>query len=261
MFFFLGISIVYGWTGRMADLIMVNSSYTKENIDTIWKCPEKTHIIYPPVGLEKLMARADSAWDKKNIYRIINATEFKEEENHDLILQALDRLRSMVKPTIMNEVRLILVNLSTNENAEYLSNLKNLVTKYDLADFVKIYPSYIHANRLEEELIRSSIGIYAKVDDKFGSDIIAGLATGQIMIVHNSGAAKNELINTEDDSQNGYLAKTADEYAKALQEVLRLSPADRRKMQKAARRTAEQFSRVCFQKEFLNSIESVFETK
>ncbi|XP_058799612.1 GDP-Man:Man(3)GlcNAc(2)-PP-Dol alpha-1,2-mannosyltransferase-like [Phymastichus coffea] len=256
-----GIASIYGWTGRMADLIMVNSYYTKEQIDGIWQCPDRTHILYPPIGLEKLMIRADGAWDKKSIYRIINASVFKEESNHELILQALYKLRSMLNPTIMNEVRLILVNLSTEEDESYINNLKNLVQKYNLSDFVKIYHNYIHANRLEEELIRSSYGIYAKVDDHFGSDIIAGLATGQIMIVHNSGAAKNELIDNDEDSQNGYLAKTAEEYAKALKEALQLTPAEKRKMQKAARRTAEQFSRLYFQKKFLELIESVFETK
>lgn len=207
------------------------------------------------------MAKADTAWDKKNEFQIVNASEFKAENNHELILQALNNLRPKVKQHIMARILLVLINLSTENDEMYAQHLKELVKELNLEDNVKIHPQYIHANHLEEELTRASFGIYAKADDHFGSDIIAGLATGQIMIVHASGASKNELIETKGESRNGYLAKSVEEYAQALFDALNLAPKERRRMQKAARRTAEQFSYSYFQKEFLKIIEPFFETK
>lgn len=239
---------------------MVNSAWTEENINSIWKCSKKVHRVYPPIGLEKLIKRADRYWDKKDNYQILNASEFKSENNHELILQVLSELKLKIKPSIMDEIRLVLINLSTEEDKDYTKGLKNLVTQLNLDEYVKIYPQCKHANHLEEELVRSSYGIYAKVDDNFGSDIIAGLAAGQIMIVHASGASKDELIETG-ESQNGYLAKTVEEYVHVMTEALNLSGTDKRRIQKSARRTAEQFSRRYFQKNFLEIIESFFKTK
>ena len=240
---------------------MVNSSWTEENINSIWKCPHKTHRVYPPIGLEKLMSRADTYCDKKNDFQILNASEFKPENNHKLILEVFNKIRLKISPSIMNEIQLTLINLSTEYDESYVQNLKSLIKELNLEDYVKMYPQYIHKNRLEEELIKASIGIYAKADDHFGSDIIAGMAAGQIMIVHDSGASKNELIDTENDLRNGYLAKTIKEYTQSLSDALFLSPVDKRKIRKAARRTAEQFSRLYFQKQFLRTIEAFFITK
>ncbi|KAJ8668427.1 hypothetical protein QAD02_010090 [Eretmocerus hayati] len=256
-----GIAFLWGKIGRVADVVMVNSSWTKENILNIWNCPQKAHIVYPPIGLENLMKRADSCLDKKNQFRIMNASEFKPENNHELILRALNKARLKIKRNIMDEVRLVLINLSSEPCESYVQRLKEIVKQQDLEDYVKIYPQSMHSNRLEEELIKATFGIYAKVDDEFGSDLIAGLTTGQIMIVHASGAAKAELINTEDESRSGYLVKTVDDYAHALEEALHLSPADKRRMQKASRRIADQFSRFAFQKEFLKIIGPFLESK
>ncbi|XP_014208503.1 GDP-Man:Man(3)GlcNAc(2)-PP-Dol alpha-1,2-mannosyltransferase-like [Copidosoma floridanum] len=253
-----GIAFLYGWTGGFADIVMVNSTYTEDNVDAIWKCPEKTHIVYPPIGLEKLMAKVDLSWEKKIDYRIINASEFKVESNHKLILQALSKAKNKIHSGIRNEIRLILINLSTEPNEEYLKSLKDMIKEHDLEDNVKIHPQNIHAAHLEEELIKASYGIYAKADDHFGSDVIAGLAAGQIMIVHNSGAARNELINVDEDSTNGYLAKTVEEYTQALFEAFELMSSNKRSMRKAARRTAEKFSRLHYQKRFLNLTEELF---
>lgn len=259
--FVIAIASLYSWTGKSADIIMVNSAWTENNINSIWKCPKKVHIIYPPIGLEKLMVKADSHWDKKLDYQIVNASEFKQENNHELILKAISKSKLSLKQNIWSELSLHLINLSSEQDEPYIKNLKDLVKSLNLQDHVKIYSQCIHSNHLEEELIKASYGIYAKADDHFGSDMIAGLTTGQIMIVHNSGAAKNELISTDEELRNGYLAKTVDEYSDALVKALKLPHSKKRKIQKAARRTAEQFSRSFFQKEFLKLTECMFACK
>ncbi|XP_014221487.1 GDP-Man:Man(3)GlcNAc(2)-PP-Dol alpha-1,2-mannosyltransferase-like [Trichogramma pretiosum] len=259
-----GIAYLYGRTGRAADVVLVNSAYTEENINAIWKCPQITQLIYPPIGLELLMARADAYSDIKKEFRILNASEFVPENNHEVIIQAYGKMLSKAKDHVLATTRLILVNLQTSSDEldhAYLQSLRDLVKNLDLEDYVKLHPQSIHPSHLEEELIKATYGIYARPNDEFGSDLLAGLATGQIIVAHESGASRRELIVTKGDERNGFLAKSVEEYAFALVRALGTSPMEKRRMQKAARRTADQFTRANFQKEFLKIFDYFFESK
>ena len=46
-------SILYGFTGRFADTAVVNSSWTKQHVDEIWKT--RAEIIYPPCDTKQLL--------------------------------------------------------------------------------------------------------------------------------------------------------------------------------------------------------------
>lgn len=37
---------IYGFVGRFADLVLVNSTYTKSNLDVIWKIPTSMSLSY-----------------------------------------------------------------------------------------------------------------------------------------------------------------------------------------------------------------------
>lgn len=39
---------LYGFVGRRADVVMVNSTWTKNHVVDIWRLPERTRIVYPP---------------------------------------------------------------------------------------------------------------------------------------------------------------------------------------------------------------------
>ena len=45
-------SWVYGWCGSFAEIVMVNSSWTKGHIDQLWKT--EAEIVYPPCDTERL---------------------------------------------------------------------------------------------------------------------------------------------------------------------------------------------------------------
>jgi alpha-1,2-mannosyltransferase len=42
---------LYGWMGSFAGLVMVNSNWTKDHIDEIWKIPQRTHVVFPPCNV------------------------------------------------------------------------------------------------------------------------------------------------------------------------------------------------------------------
>lgn len=85
---------------------MVNSSWTEEHINAIWKCPLKTHRIYPPCDvkhLTELPLLNDNERASDDI-RIVSVAQFRPEKNHPLMLRAMYELRSMVKEEIWEKV-------------------------------------------------------------------------------------------------------------------------------------------------------------
>ena len=51
----------YGWAGGFASVVMVNSTWTAGHIRTLWRVPERTHVVFPPcdtAALETLAIRS-----------------------------------------------------------------------------------------------------------------------------------------------------------------------------------------------------------
>lgn len=44
---------LYSLLGKHADVILANSTWTKNHLVEIWKRPERTHVCYPPVNVEE----------------------------------------------------------------------------------------------------------------------------------------------------------------------------------------------------------------
>lgn len=92
--------------GRRAEIVMVNSSWTEEHINSIWKCALQTHRIYPPCDVEhltKLPLLSES--EKGETIRIVSVAQFRPEKNHPLMLRAMYELRSIVREEVWNRVR------------------------------------------------------------------------------------------------------------------------------------------------------------
>ena len=96
---------LYGLVGSCADIVIVNSSWTEEHINTIWKCPLKTHRVYPPCSVEHLIGLPLLSDEEKNkCIRIIAIAQFRPEKNHPLMLRAMFELRSILKEEVWEKV-------------------------------------------------------------------------------------------------------------------------------------------------------------
>jgi alpha-1,2-mannosyltransferase len=42
---------LYGWMGSFASLVMVNSQWTQDHINEIWKIPQRTSVVFPPCNV------------------------------------------------------------------------------------------------------------------------------------------------------------------------------------------------------------------
>lgn len=100
--------------GRCADIVLVNSTWTEDHINELWKRPLATHRVYPPCDVEDLknIPRPCTEGDTKGPIKIISVGQFRPEKNHPLQLRAMYQLRQLVPEPVWDRVSNILYKLS-----------------------------------------------------------------------------------------------------------------------------------------------------
>eukprot|EP00511_Aplanochytrium_stocchinoi_P002815 CAMPEP_0204838290 /NCGR_PEP_ID=MMETSP1346-20131115/30416_1 /ASSEMBLY_ACC=CAM_ASM_000771 /TAXON_ID=215587 /ORGANISM="Aplanochytrium stocchinoi, Strain GSBS06" /LENGTH=192 /DNA_ID=CAMNT_0051974219 /DNA_START=483 /DNA_END=1058 /DNA_ORIENTATION=- len=91
--YYVAFSLLYRLVGGFAELVMVNSSWTKMHIDSLWKV--KSHIVYPPCDVAEFSDFITKPSDRKNI--IVSLGQFRPEKDHRLQLSTLAALREKIK--------------------------------------------------------------------------------------------------------------------------------------------------------------------
>lgn len=253
---------VYGWVGRRAEIIMVNSSWTEEHINRIWKCPLKTHRLYPPCNVEHLTSLPLPKDDEKsNDIRIVSVAQFRPEKNHPLMLRAMYELRSIVKEEIWEKIRLILIGSCRNfEDEGRMKDMQDLSKHFALDENVEFKLNIPYSDLLAE-LQRATIGLHTMWNEHFGISIVECMAAGLIMVAHASGGPRADIIETQPGSQNGFLATEAEEYAAIMAHIINMQPEEKNAIRLCARASVNRFSDQVFEREFLRTIEPFFRQK
>lgn len=255
-------AILYGWAGSTAEIVMVNSSWTEEHINAIWKCPLRTHRIYPPCDVQHLTKLPLLGDDEKNGYiRIISIAQFRPEKNHPLMLRAMYELRSIVKEDVWEKTRLVFIGSCRNAEDEIrVKDMQDLSKHFALDENVE-FKLNVPYTELLSELQKGTIGLHAMWNEHFGISIVECMAAGVIMVANASGGPRADIIETQPGSQNGFLAEEAEEYATILAHIINMHPDDRNTIKMAARASVSRFSDDIFEKEFLRAIEPFFRPK
>lgn len=253
---------LYGLVGSSAETIMVNSSWTEEHINAIWKCPLRTHRIYPPTDVKHLTSLPlfdDNKEDEQ--IRIVSIAQFRPEKNHPLMLRTMYELRSIVKEEIWDKIRLVFIGSCRGAEDEIrVKDMQDLSKHFALDDNVE-FKLNISYSDLVSELQKASIGLHAMWNEHFGISVVECMAAGLIMVAHASGGPKADIIETQPGSQTGFLAEEAEEYAKIIAYIIHMHPEDRRTIRMAARASVSRFSNELFEKEFLRAVEPFFRQK
>lgn len=101
---------IYGFCGSFANIVMVNSTWTKGHIDQLWHT--KSEIVYPPCDTERLNALPLKG--RKSM--IISVAQFRPEKDHSLQLKSLARLfEKYPQWKTTHPVELVLMGSSRNE--------------------------------------------------------------------------------------------------------------------------------------------------
>jgi alpha-1,2-mannosyltransferase len=113
----------------------------------------------------------------------------------------------------------------------------------DAVEF-SINPPY---SELQDSMQTASMGIHTMRQEHFGIGIVEMMAAGLLTIAHNSGGPQTDII--VEPGVTGFLATTADEYAKAIHEGLTMEDHPNGMRQKA-QRSATRFSDRVFEESF-----------
>lgn len=253
-------AMLYGWTGRAAEVILVNSSWTEEHINAIWKCPLRTHRVYPPCEVQHLTSLPLLNNAAKGI-RIVSVGQFRPEKNHPLMLRSMFELRSLLDEETWNQVKLVLIGSCRNQEDETrVKDMQDLAKHLALDENVefKLNIPYVE---LTSELQFGTIGLHCMWNEHFGISVVESMAAGLIMVAHASGGPKADIIETQESCRNGFLAEDAEEYAEVISQIIKMSPEERNRIRNAARSSVNRFSGEQFEVEFLRSVEPFFRRK
>jgi len=247
---------LYSSVGLYTDSVMTNSTWTYNHIKNLWDVPEKTTIVYPPCDTSYL-----STFDinNKRERQIMSLAQFRPEKAHHVQIEAYAKLLEK-HPEYRNDptklTKMILIGGCRNENDEKIvENLKSLIKKYDLEQFVTILTNLPY-NELCNYLRTSLIGIHTMKDEHFGISNIEFMTSGLITLSNKSaGPLLDIVVPDEDGNKTGFLASTVEEYADCLYEILEMNEDDLIKFRICARNHVQKkFSIEKFEQGFMDGV-------
>lgn len=234
----------YGWSGRRCTLVLVNSSWTKDHINSIWGIPEKIHLLFPPCDTRAFRSlHLDRSYD--NRYTVVSVAQFRPEKNHQLQLRSFKRFINLLPSNERHLCKLILVG-GCRDNLDKLrvQELRNLAESLDICDKVT-FELNINFDRLLQIVQSATLGLHTMNNEHFGIGIVELMAGGVITIAHNSGGPKMDIIS---HGQTGFLAQKEEEYSQIMFEVAaNYTDEQLNCMRYEARKSVERFSQELFE--------------
>ncbi|KAL7530949.1 hypothetical protein ACHAXR_003767 [Thalassiosira sp. AJA248-18] len=254
--YYILFAICYGMIGSLADMTMVNSTWTQGHIHYLWKLAGKIQVVFPPVDTKSLKDLPMT--NRENM--IISIGQFRPEKDHTLQLEAFAKLLEMHDGAIKKaNVKLVLIGSCRGEaDQERVEQLQKLARELDIQDHVEFVLNQPYS-ALKDYLRRASVGIHTMWNEHFGIGVVEMMAAGLVTVAHDSGGPKSDIIlrpwdfkNSFDKTTTGCLASTADEYATALYEILKRDSSTDEILQvrENGRKSAERFSDEVFMDTF-----------
>ena len=84
------------------------------------------------------------------------------------------------------------------------------------------------------------------------------MAAGAVVLAHNSGGPKLDIVVPHAGEVTGFLADGEDEYAETMAHILSMSEEKRLRIRNSARASVSRFSDQEFEAAFLSSVETLF---
>lgn len=251
-------AMLYGLAGSFAEVVLVNSSWTRNHIVALWKMPERTVTTYPPCDTAALaelpLERAQKDFPGK---LVLSLAQFRPEKNHALQLRSFSRYLQMQAAAGENDrARLILAggcrDAGDRARVEALQQLcKELgLREQGGSDWDVSFRTNVPFEEMQNLLAQADVGLHTMRDEHFGISVVEFMAAGAVVIAHNSaGPAMDIVTPLPDGRRTGLLANDDEDYAKKLMEALNeMGPKQRLDTAEAAREAVRhRFSQEAFE--------------
>mmetsp|Transcript_36072 Transcript_36072/g.114670 ORF Transcript_36072/g.114670 Transcript_36072/m.114670 type:complete len:498 (-) Transcript_36072:175-1668(-) len=253
---------LYGFVGRFAEVVMVNSSWTHGHIDSLWRVPGRTTTVFPPCDTAALAALPLERGQKEGGGRLVlSLAQFRPEKNHALQLHAFARfLREapQYREPGSERVRFVLAGGCRDAgDAQRVETLRALCTELGLrekggegsdADWDVCFRTNIPLGEMQELLGQADVGLHTMREEHFGISVVEFMAAGAVPLAHNSGGPAMDIVTPLKGERTGFLATDAAGYVAALQEIFALGAEGRLRVATAARESVRgRFSQEAFE--------------
>lgn len=245
---------LYGLAGRKADLVMVNSSWTRNHIASLWKT--NVHVVHPPCDIEsfKAIAQKRTPTDHSRALNIVSIAQFRPEKNHQTQIEAFD---AFLKRTDEYDSKLTMYGgCRDEEDQARVKYLRDLINRLDLNSNVEILVG-ASFDRLLEGLKRADVAVHTMENEHFGIVLLECMAAGLITVAHNSGGPRTDII---DHGKNGFLADDVCDFSEKLVHISSgLNNKAREQIRSNATKKADQFSNQIFVEKFISLVEQIIQ--
>lgn len=277
LLYYRAFACMYGAVGAFADAAMVNSSWTEAHIRQIWTRCGRIVKVFPPCNSEAL---ASLSLDGPRSRRVLSIGQFRPEKDHKLQIAAFRRLQET--DARFADVELVVMGSTRNKEDRALveallhfarthcegdvCKLRQLTTE-DSGTTLRRSVDGIHFvvdadyDEVRRMLATASVGLHSMWNEHFGISIVEMLAAGLIVVAHNSGGPKLDILCGLVESRAGFLAATVEEYADSLAAALDGAASPRATQARhEARSAADRFSDSAFSKSVVDEVLSLLRT-
>jgi alpha-1,2-mannosyltransferase len=231
--YYLIFAAMYGLVGSFAEVVMVNSTWTLRHIRSLWRLSPNVQIVYPPCSLNAVM----DTNQKEREPIVLSIGQFRPEKDHVLQIEAMEMVAKRIP-----KAKLVLAGSCRNQSdQDRLAFLKSRAGPN--VEFCVNQPFSVIADFLR----RSTVGVHTMWNEHFGIGIVEMMAAGLIVVAHNSGGPKADIV---EPGRTGFLASTVEEYAATICQVFEMSADDREQMRIKAMESAKRFSDEAFAEAF-----------
>ncbi|KAM4860302.1 GDP-Man:Man(3)GlcNAc(2)-PP-Dol alpha-1,2-mannosyltransferase isoform 2-T3 [Thomomys bottae] len=251
-------AFIYGMVGSCSDVVMVNSSWTLNHILALWKIGHCTDIVYPPCDVQTFLDIPLHEKQTTPEHLLVSIGQFRPEKNHPLQIRAFAKLLDKKAAEPHSPLKLILIGGCRNKEDEFRVNqLRRLSEDLGVQEDVE-FKINIPFEELKNYLSEATIGLHTMRNEHFGIGVVECMAAGTIILAHNSGGPKLDIVVPHEGDITGFLAETEDGYAETMAHILSLSEEKRLQIRKNARASVGKFSDQEFEVTFLSSVEKLF---
>uniref|UniRef100_A0A9L0SKH6 GDP-Man:Man(3)GlcNAc(2)-PP-Dol alpha-1,2-mannosyltransferase n=1 Tax=Equus caballus TaxID=9796 RepID=A0A9L0SKH6_HORSE len=250
-------AFVYGLVGSCSDVVMVNSSWTLNHILSLWKVGNCTHIVYPPCDVQTFL---DIPLHEKKTpgHLLVSIGQFRPEKNHPLQITAFAKLLSKKEAELLPSLKLVLIGGCRNQDDELrVDQLRRLSEDLGVQENVE-FKINIPFDELKNYLSEATIGLHTMWNEHFGIGVVECMAAGTIILAHNSGGPKLDIVIPHEGERTGFLAESEEGYAETMAHILSMSVEKRLQIRNNARASVSRFSDQEFEVTFLSSVEKLF---
>ena len=160
-------AILYGIVGRQSDVILVNSTWTKNHIVSLWNAENRTFVVYPPCDVSDFTnIPLKNKLDRPEL--IVSIAQFRPEKDHQLQIKSFGKFLNEVPPNLKSNYKLVLIGSCRNdEDAMRVENLKNTCQQLGLHKYIE-FRINVSFTELKDALGSATIGLHSMWNEHFG---------------------------------------------------------------------------------------------